>query len=245
MGWIEFQRKNGRKWYTHKSVSVVTGSGAPWCGGEISGLRLQIIHSKFLISNTIKFNIFQFYIILNMPATCYSSLQTFQKSTKNSQTFTVLRKSFFWLKKETVWIFSLKGRTLPVNLKVFNLTTVIAPKIDLDRRMLRIKLTGLLSNNRKANRNKKTIFHKFDCWVPTRFLQYESLHRTYLYVAAVQFKSHAHPSLWVVMRKNLDKPGPNRIKPVYHRCKVITVAIENLEKRKKENRHAVCVLLKC
>lgn len=172
MGWIEFQRKNGRKGYTHKSVSAVTRSGAPWCGGKISGLRLLIIHSKFLISNTIKSNIFQFSIIFNIPPNSYSSLQTFQKSTKNSQTFTVLRKSFFRLKKETVWIFSLKGRILPVNLKVFNLTTVIAPKIDLDKRMLRIKLTGLLSNNSWANRNKKTIFHKFDCWVSTRFLQY-------------------------------------------------------------------------
>ena len=56
-----------------------------------------------------------------------------------------------------------------------------------------------------------------------------------LRVTAVEFKSHAHPALWVVMWNNLDKPGSNRIKPVYYWREVVTVTIKHLKKKKNSN----------
>ena len=67
--------------------------------------------------------------------------------------------------------------------------------------------------------------------------------RTWLWVTAVEFKSHAHPALRVVMWNNLDKPGCNRIKPVYHWREVVTVTIKHLnnknEKKKNNNNNKI------
>ena len=57
-----------------------------------------------------------------------------------------------------------------------------------------------------------------------------------LRVTAVEFKSHAHPALWVVMWNNLDKLGSNRIEPVYYWREVVTVTIKHLKKKKKKNK---------
>ena len=57
--------------------------------------------------------------------------------------------------------------------------------------------------------------------------------RTWLWVTTVEFKSHTHPALWVVVWNNLDKPRSNRIKPVYYWRKVVAVTIKHLEKKKK------------
>ena len=56
-----------------------------------------------------------------------------------------------------------------------------------------------------------------------------------LRVTAVEFKSHAHPALWVVMWNNLDKLGSNRIEPVYYWREVVTVTIKHLKKKKEQN----------
>ena len=55
-----------------------------------------------------------------------------------------------------------------------------------------------------------------------------------LRVTAVEFKSHAHPALWVVMWNNLDKLGSNRIEPVYYWREVVTVTNKHLKKKKKK-----------
>ena len=55
-----------------------------------------------------------------------------------------------------------------------------------------------------------------------------------LRVTAVEFKSHAHPALWVVMWNNLDKLGSNRIEPVYYWREVVTVTIKHLKKKKNK-----------
>ena len=59
---------------------------------------------------------------------------------------------------------------------------------------------------------------------------------TWLWVTAIQLEPYAHPTLWIVVRKNFDKPGLNRIKPVYHGSEVVTVAFKYLheEIRKKQ-----------
>lgn len=63
--------------------------------------------------------------------------------------------------------------------------------------------------------------------------------RTWLWVTAVEFKSHAHPALRVVMWNNLDKPGSNRIKPVYYWREVVTITIKHLTNKKEKNNNKI------